>query len=132
VIQAFGQSTNATVSGTVTDSTGAVLPGLTVTSTNNATGVVSTVFSNEAGVYNFASLLPGTYTVKAELPGFQTQTYTGVQLGNAAQVRLNFSLQDASQAQAVEVTITADTLLAPPSPSAANVHPHRQDGALPL
>src|SRR5262245_65111467 len=92
VAQAFGQSSNATVSGTITDSTGAVLPGLTVTATNNGTGVVTTVFSNESGLYNFASLLPGVYTVKAELPGFQTQIYTDVQLGNAAQVRLNFSM----------------------------------------
>jgi len=41
-----------------------------VTATNNATGVVTTVFSNEAGLYNFASLLPGVYTLKAELPGW--------------------------------------------------------------
>jgi hypothetical protein len=44
-----------------------------VTVTNSATGVVTTVFSNEAGLYSFASLLPGVYSVKAELPGFQTQ-----------------------------------------------------------
>src|SRR5437870_13374525 len=81
---AFGQSSNATVSGTLTDSTGAVLPGVSITATNNGTGVVTSVFSNEAGVYNFASLLPGVYTVKAELSGFQTRTYTDVQLGNAA------------------------------------------------
>ena len=130
--QAFGQSTNATVSGTVTDSTGAVLPGLMVTATNNATGIVTTVFTNETGVYNVASLLPGVYTVKAELPGFQTQTYTNVQLGNAAQVRLNFSLQVATQAQAVEVTITADTLLATSSSSVGNVLPERQVRDLPL
>src|SRR2546426_3350360 len=111
-MQAFAQSSNATVSGTVTDSTGAVLPGLTVKATNNATGVVTTVFSNEAGAYNFASLQPGVYRLSAELPGFQTQTYTDVQLGNAAQVRLNFALRVASQSQAVEVTITPDTLLA--------------------
>src|SRR5438094_4548095 len=131
-VEGFGQSSNATVSGTVTDSTGAVLPGLTVTATNNATGVVTTVFSNEAGVYNLASLLPGVYTVKAELPGFQTRTYTDVQLGNAAQVRLNFSLQVASQAQSVEVTITADTLLATSSSSVGNVLPERQVRDLPL
>src|SRR5438128_4148243 len=120
---AFGQSTYATVSGTVTDSSGAVLPGVSLTATNNATGVVTTVLSNEAGVYNFASLLPGVYKVSAELPGFQTQTYTDIQLGNAAQVRLNFTLQIASQAQSVEVTITADTLLATSSSSVGHVLP---------
>src|SRR6266581_9165820 len=131
-LEAFGQSSNATVSGTVTDSTGAVLPGVTVTSTNNGTGVVTTVVSNEAGVYNFASLLPGIYKVSAELPGFQTQTYTDVQLGNAAQVRLNFSLHVASQAQSVEVTITPDTLLATSSSSVGSVLPERQVRDLPL
>jgi len=52
--------------------------------------VVTTAVSNEVGVYNLPSLLPGVYKVTAELPGFQTQTYTDVQLGNALQVRLNF------------------------------------------
>src|SRR5206468_5484975 len=89
----FAQSSNATVSGTVVDSTGAVLPGVTITATNNATGVVTTVLSNESGAYNFASLLPGVYKISAELPGFQIQTYADVQLGNAAQVRLNFALR---------------------------------------
>src|SRR5437870_5202518 len=90
--QAFGQSSNARVSGTVNDATGAVLPGVEVKATNNATGVVSTVLSNDAGAYNFASLLPGVYTISATLPAFQTQTYRDVTLGNAAQIRLNFSL----------------------------------------
>jgi hypothetical protein len=95
---AFGQSSSATVSGTVSDATGAVMPGVSLTATNNATGVVTTVISNEAGAYTFVSLLPGVYTLSAELPSFQKQTYTTVQLGNAQQVRLNFTLQVASQA----------------------------------
>ena|SRR2546422_8525943 len=68
---AFGQSSNATVSGSVSDSYGAVLPGVSVTAANIGTGVVATVLSNESGVYNLASLLPGTYRVSAELPGFR-------------------------------------------------------------
>jgi hypothetical protein len=118
---AFGQSTYATVSGTVADASGAVLPGVSVTATNTGTGVVTTVVSNESGAYNFASLLPGPYKVSAELPGFQTQTYTDVQLGNAAKIRLNFALQVATQAQSVEVTVAADTLLAASSSSVGEV-----------
>ena len=118
---AFTQSSNATVSGTVADATGAVLPSVTITATNNATGVVTTVITNEAGAYNLASLLPGTYTLGAELPGFQKQTYTNVQLGNAQQVRLNFTLQVATQAQSVEVTIAVDTLIATSSSSVGEV-----------
>src|SRR5215471_980463 len=113
----FGQSSNATVSGTVADASGAVLPGVSVTATNNATGVVTTVVSNEAGAYNLTGLLPGVYKVSAELPGFQTKTFTDVRLGNADKVRLNFELQVASQSQAVEVTVAADTLLATSSSS---------------
>src|SRR5262245_42926642 len=63
--QCFVQSINATVSGTVTDLSGAVLLGVSVTATNNGTGVVTSVVSTEAGAYNFASLLPGVYKVSA-------------------------------------------------------------------
>lgn len=119
--QAFSQSTSATVSGTVADSSGAVLPGVSVTATNNATAVATTVVTNEAGAYNAPGLLPGTYTVSAELPGFQKATYTNVQLGNADKVRLNFALTVATQAQSVEVTVAADTLIATSSSSVGEV-----------
>src|SRR6185436_7847897 len=88
----FSQSTSATVSGTVQDGTGAVLPGVEVTAKNNATGVTTNVLTNESGAYSFPNLAPGTYTIGASLPGFQTRNYTDVQLGNGAAVRLNFSL----------------------------------------
>ncbi len=120
-VPAFGQSTYATVSGTVADASGAVLPGVSVIATNTGTGVVTDVVTNESGAYNFASLIPGVYKVSAELPGFQTQTYTTVQLGNADKVRLNFALQVATQAQSVEVTVAADTLLATSSSSVGEV-----------
>src|SRR5262249_44730356 len=88
----LGQSINATVGGTVSDPSGALIPGVTVTATNTATGIVNTIVTNEAGAYNFAALQPGTYKATAELPGFQTQTFTDVQLGGAQQVTLNFKL----------------------------------------
>src|SRR5437879_5869490 len=53
-IQAFSQTRNATVSGTVQDATGAVLPGVMITATDTATQVVTTVITNEAGVYTLA------------------------------------------------------------------------------
>src|SRR5215470_7355460 len=118
---AFGQSSYATVSGTVADATGAVLPGVSVAATNTGTGVVTDAVTNESGAYSFPSLLPGVYKITAELPGFQTETYTAVQLGNADKIRLNFSLQIATQAQSVEVTIAADTLLATSSSSVGEV-----------
>ena len=103
--EGFAQSTYGTISGTIEDATKALIPGVTVTATNIATGVVSTTISNEAGAYNFASLLPGTYKVTAELSGFQTEAYKDVQLGNAQQLRLNFSLKVAGGNTAVEVAI---------------------------
>jgi Carboxypeptidase regulatory-like domain/TonB dependent receptor len=128
----FSQSSNGTISGTVADASGAVVPGVTVTATNNATGVVTTVVSNDAGVYNFASLLPGTYKISATIPGFQTQTFTDVQLGNAGQLRLNVTLQVAAAAQAVEVSVEAENLITASSSSVGNVLPQKQIQDLPL
>ena len=129
---AFGQSSNATVSGTVSDGSGALIPGVSITATNVGTNIASTTVSNEAGAYNLPALLPGTYKVTAELPGFQTQTYTDVQLGNAAQIRLNFSLTVAGVNQAVEVTIAADTLLATSSSSVGGVLTENRARDLPM
>ena len=129
---AFGQSSFATVSGTISDATGALIPGVSVTATNTATNVVSMAVSNEAGAYNVPALLPGTYKVSAELPGFQTQTYTAVELGNAAQIRLNFTLTVANVAQSVEVTIAADTVLATSSPTIGQVLGQQKVQDLPL
>src|SRR5438128_3724656 len=80
-ILTFAQTINATLGGTVSDATGALIPGVTITATNLATGIVTTVVTNEAGAYNFASIQSGTYKVTAELPGFQTQTYNNANLG---------------------------------------------------
>lgn len=121
VAPAFSQGTNATVTGTIADSTGALIPGVSVTAANTATGVVNTVITNETGSYNFPTLLPGTYKLSAELSGFQTQSYTNVRLGNADQVRLNFTLQVGGVNQSVEVTVAADTLLAVSSSSVGEV-----------
>src|SRR5437870_7102856 len=98
-VQLSAQSNNATVSGSVSDTSGALIPGVTITATNTQTGIVTTVLSNESGTYNFASLQPGVYNLSAELSGFQTHTYSNVQLGLSQQVRMNFSLQVGGVAQ---------------------------------
>jgi hypothetical protein len=117
---AFAQA-NAVVGGTVNDASGALIPGVEVTATNVNTGIALTVITNEAGSYQFGSLQPGTYKVSAALGGFQTQTYQNVQLSQTQQVRLNFKLEVASQAQSVEVTIAADTVLATTTASVGTV-----------
>src|SRR5438876_1714355 len=128
----FAQTSNATLGGTVSDATGALIPGVTITATNIGTGIVNTVVSNESGAYNFAALQTGNYKVSAELPGFQIQSYNNVTLGVSQQVRLNFTLQVASQTQAVEVTVAADTLLATSSASVGSVLPEYKVRDLPL
>src|SRR5512146_2847218 len=67
----FGQSSNGSISGTVTDESGGALPGVTVSAVNAATGVERNAVTNATGRYQIALLPPGTYGVKADLSGFQ-------------------------------------------------------------
>src|SRR5262245_32410937 len=120
-VNLLGQTTNARVSGTVSDATSALIPGVTVTATNIDTGVITTALTNEAGAYNLPSLQPGNYKVSAELSGFQVQSYTDVRLGTAEQVRLNFTLKVANVTQSVEVAIPVDTLIATSSSSVGTI-----------
>src|SRR5438477_4453515 len=83
---------NATLSGTVSDASGALIPGVEVTAKNTGTGVASTAITNESGTYHFPSLQPGPYEVTGALSGFQAQTFR-LTLGTAQQIRQNFTLQ---------------------------------------
>jgi hypothetical protein len=133
VSQLSSQSTNATVGGTVQDASGAFIPGVTVSATNTATGIVTMLVSNESGAYQFASLQPGNYEFKAELPGFQTAVVKSFQLGGAQQARLNFTLQvAAAAATTIDVQVAADTLLATSSNSIGAVLPEYKVRDLPL
>src|SRR5262249_33131366 len=78
-VPAFGQ-TFGEIGGVVYDSTGAVVPGVSITVTNPQTNFTRTAVSNESGSYTFPSLLPGVYNVKAELSGFQTEVRNSVEL----------------------------------------------------
>ena len=71
---------NATINGTIYDQAKAVLPGVTITVTNEATGITREAVTGDEGQFVVPTLTPGTYTVRAELSGFQTQTRTGVLL----------------------------------------------------
>src|SRR5580765_599699 len=128
----LSQSTNATLGGTVSDETKALIPGVMVTATNTGTGIVSTSISNETGAYNFPSLQTGNYKVSAELTGMQGQTYNEVVLGVAQQVRLNFTLKIAQQNQSVDINVAADTLIATTSSSVGTVLPEYKIRDLPL
>ncbi len=123
---------NATASGTVTDVTGALIPGAEVDATNVNTGIVTSTVSNETGSYNFQSLQPGTYDLTASLPGFQTAVLSDVVLNQGSQVRLNFELQVGQVTQTVEVVVDADILLAQTSASVGDVLPDLEVSSLPL
>jgi len=128
---AFGQTANATLGGTASDTSGALIPGVTVTATNTNTGIVNTEVTNESGVYQFASLQPGTYKVTAELPGFQTQVAKAIKLDFSEQARFNFTMQVGAITNSVDVSVQADTLLASSS-SVGTVLPEYKVNDLPL
>jgi hypothetical protein len=128
---ALGQ-VNATVGGTVSDASRALIPGVEVTVRNINTGIVQTRVTNESGAYEFPSLQPGTYSITAALPGFQTQTFNNVQLSQGQQVRYNFTLQVGTVAQQVEVVADTDSLLATTTASVGDVLPEREVLALPV
>jgi hypothetical protein len=72
-LRAFGQAgATGTILGTITDSSGAVLPNVKVTITNTATNVTTTTATSSTGDYTAPSLNPGSYTVSATASGFQT------------------------------------------------------------
>src|SRR5687767_1617605 len=103
---------NSAISGSVEDASKALIPGVSITALNTDTGVDSRTITNEAGVYNFLSLLPGTYRVTAALPGFRTHTYSDVELSQGSPIRLNFVLQVGQVASQVDVVVGADSILA--------------------
>ena len=90
--QAPAQSTNGSIGGVVQDASKAVLPGVSVSLANTATGVVTTTVSNEAGAYTFPSVSPGLYKLSAELPGFRSVAYDQVEIGTSSQIRMDFTL----------------------------------------
>jgi hypothetical protein len=80
--------TTATISGTITDPTGAVVPGATVTITNEFTGDARKVETNKEGFFSVPNLLPSTYTVEAVAQGFVPKKVTGVDLHAGDEVRV--------------------------------------------
>jgi hypothetical protein len=123
---------SASVGGTVSDSTGALIPGVEVTATNVNTGITTTRLTNESGAYEIPSLQPGTYRLTAVLPGFQTATRDNIQLSQGQQVRFNFALQVGTVATAVEVIADSRTALATTSASIGDVLPDIEVRSLPL
>ncbi len=96
--------TSATVSGTVTDASGAVVSGATVTVTSSATGAVREATSGGAGRYNVTSLPVGQYQVRAAKSGFADELRTGIELVVGEDATVDFKLNVGQTSQAVTVT----------------------------
>ena len=127
---AMAQET-ATVTGTVTDATGALIPGAEVTATNDNTGISRLSISGETGNYTLQALQPGAYTIVASLPGFSDAAIQ-INLSPNQTYRENFELQVGAVATAVEVVSDADALLATTGASVGDALPEEEVLALPL
>jgi len=107
---AVGQTTAGGFHGTVTDSTGAVLPGATVQVKNLATSVVRQATSNSVGFYTITQLPPGHYSITASKSGFTTAQQADVQLQVNEDAEANYTLGVGQVTQRVEVTAAPPAL----------------------
>ena len=101
---AIGQNVTASVTGTVTDNTGALVRGATVTAVNKATGVEYPATSNDAGVYTISGLNIGTYVIRAEAAGFKKVTTNTIVLESGQIARVAIKLEVGGISEQVEVT----------------------------
>ena len=129
-ITSFGQ-VSGTISGRVMDPTEAILPGVEVTATNEATSLARTVITNETGVYVIPLLPVGGYRVTAALPGFQTAVREGIVLNTDDRVAVNFALEVGAITSEILVTEAAPMIDSETS-SVASVIDNRRVVELPL
>ncbi|MEX2261668.1 MAG: carboxypeptidase regulatory-like domain-containing protein [Bryobacteraceae bacterium] len=107
---AFAQSNVASLTGIVTDSSGAVAPGVVITITNNATGIVYKTQSNAGGIYTAPSLLPGSYRAEFQAEGFKKHQVLDLTLETAQRLRLDVTLELGDVQQVVDVRAAATPL----------------------
>ena len=100
----LGQGAVAELNGIASDQSGSVLPGVTVTLTEETTGIVRTIVSNETGRFVLPAITPGRYTIRAELAGFQTQTRSGITIAVGQAVTINFTLPVGTQQAQITVS----------------------------
>ena len=103
---AFAQAGRGSISGTVTDQNGALLPAAQVLLLNKATGVSLHTVTNGAGLYNFISLNPGVYQVKASQSGFVTVAQENVTVDVDQVTEVNIALRVGAATETVSVTET--------------------------
>src|SRR5215470_16800018 len=107
-ISSFAQyHVNGTITGTVTDPSGAVVAGVRVTATNIATNTAQSTVTNSSGVYLFSDIAPGNYTVSATKEGFRTCEGSGVVLEPSSTRTFSCSLQVGQTTETVSVSAGA-------------------------
>jgi hypothetical protein len=99
---------NATVTGTIVDASGAVVPDVLITLTNSATSQVRSAVSNTSGIYTFTNVGVGQFTLTANAAGFQKYAKTGITVNTDQTLQENVTLMVGSQGQTV--TVEADAL----------------------
>jgi hypothetical protein len=106
----YAQVAGATLAGTLTDSSGAVVPNANVSIKNKGTGVAREITTDSAGFYSAPNLLPGVYDVTITAPGFSTSVQSDLTLTVGASKTLNISLQVGQVSEKVEVTASAPSV----------------------
>src|SRR5580658_7101672 len=107
---ASGQGTSASLTGQVTDNSGAVVPGATVTVTNTDTSLAQTVTANGDGIYLIAPLPPGHYKLTVESHGFERYLQTGIELSVSVNSTQNVVLKTGSVQETVTVFENAELI----------------------
>ena len=100
---AFAQTSRGSLSGTVTDSQGALVSNASVTITQRATNVTRQTTTNSAGIYRFDAVDLGTYDVLVKAPGFATENKTGVQIESARNASIDFGLKVGAASEVINV-----------------------------
>jgi hypothetical protein len=104
------QVVGATMSGTVTDTSGGVVPDANISVKNVATGIIRLAVTNGSGLYTVPNLQPGPYEITAAASGFNTDLRKGITLNVGQELVLNFTLKPGMAAQTVEVNAAAPTV----------------------
>jgi hypothetical protein len=107
---AIAQSILSSISGTVTDPSGHVVPGAEVVAHETATGVDRSLLSNSVGVYSLVDLLPGTYVITVSKPGFKDERSSAIILISAQSAKFDAPLQVGNATETVEVDSTPPTM----------------------
>jgi len=126
------QEAYGTIVGSVTDSSGAVVPNANVTVTNVGTGVASKVATGAAGEYSVPNLFPGAYQVTVETVGFKSFVATALTLHVDQQLRVDAVLQPGAVTTRMEVTATAGQLIETDTSTIGKVVENKEIVDLPL